>query len=244
MKKARFTLIELLVVIAIIAILASMLLPALNQARDSAKRITCTNVLKQYGSAAALYASNYQDWWVPCDGALGFGSYYRNDAFRSLLGIGKVEEVASGNTDGLYPLGLMCPKSDAVLGVSDFARGKLLNGHGFPKRSYGYSYNDLWAADHPGATDPGKRVFKLTQIRRPTTASFWKDALDSLTWTPDPAAANGYFNGGEGIGDGKGTIAYRHGDSANHSFFDGHVESLQWRYVKQNSGTLGSGFLK
>jgi len=73
--KKFFTLIELLITIAIIAILASLLLPALSKARDRAKSATDINNIKNLGSAVLFYANDYQDhlmtmnpYWVPGSG--------------------------------------------------------------------------------------------------------------------------------------------------------------------------------
>ena len=119
-QRRAFTLVELLVVIAIIGILIAMLLPAVQAAREAARRMSCTNALKQIGLGIQNYAASYSDRvpvgvGTPIPGNDGTGM--RFGLFASLLPVMEQQQISSvlNTTDGVAanretPIGtFVCP---------------------------------------------------------------------------------------------------------------------------------------
>ncbi len=222
-----FTLIELLVVIAIIAILASLLLPALKSARDTAVQIDCLNLLKQMGTANHMYANEWNEWFVPiCQmpipmpGITPRNSEWRNNvAYRELLGIPSADP--SGGYDYTWPMNMACKKA---------ARSMATENKGWVTiyLSWGFNYTDadkttgsltLWG-------------YKRTEVANPSAKCM---IIDSTNWLCGSWTVAGSDDTSMAPGTGQG-IGYRHRGNANISFCDGHAEPKKMPEVyNQNS---------
>ena len=214
---AHFTLIELLVVIAIIAILAAMLMPALQKARDRGKLSFCSNNIKQLGMGSQQYAMTYNDlfpaYWVSefyYRGHLSKWSDYGTVWLQSLMAGGFVKDKKISKGGDLY-----CPAEQNREKYTHFGLNMTFDSNGRASSKVVKAYN--W-----NIVKVGSRAlwFKWTTVRRPSFVMLAGDSIGSY-WI-DPVASG---NGAGGIGT-PGTDFVRHNGVINGVFVDGHAENI------------------
>ena len=219
-KWQSFTLIELLIVVAIIAILAAMLLPALNQARERGRAASCINNLKQLGTGVLLYTADHADFLPPIQGSAS-GSYpcWTNALMGPNLKVSASAIYTSGvwMKTGRYAQNTLfhCP---SMTGRYDLTGTETGGGAGWwiIKPHYGINSHLYQVAR--------LQSFKLGYFKSPSLkillADTWQQEASGLAMEE-----NGYFrwqvdrfqNTGFGI------VAGRHQKSANALHLDGHV---------------------
>ncbi|MFW6413710.1 MAG: prepilin-type N-terminal cleavage/methylation domain-containing protein [Verrucomicrobiota bacterium] len=221
-KQKPFTLIELLVVIAIIAILASLLLPALQHARDAARKAACVSNQRQIYMALEMYSSDNDGWYIHTHDGLA-QRIEDNEVARSF----KTYFTDDDGDDKPVPT-FLCPATDSRLDESYTSRynGTMLGltyviiaawsnyrspveapHYGWSQRQWDPNFTDFSAV--PRRNLVGRMTIELAPSDQPFIGDLWNESGVARIRGGSPSQINN-----------------NHEDGMNVAFADGHVEFI------------------